>query len=95
MIHFHLFLVNILLSMAVPLLLCWAQLHQLQTGLKKGRGCLQRFSSMLIYSLIQTPVVSVMQESSNGRKGTVSYGSNDRGKADSEVGAMYAPEANC
>lgn len=50
---------------------------------------------MLIYSLIQTPVVSVMQESSNGRKGTVSYGSNDRGKADSEVGAMYAPEANC
>lgn len=85
LIHFHLLLVNILLCMTVPALSCWLRLHQSQTGLKKSKGCLQRSSSMLIYSLIQTPVVSVRQESSNGRKGTISYGSNDRGRADSEV----------
>lgn len=44
---------------------------------------------MLIYSLIQTPVVSVMEESSNGRKGTISYGSNDTGRADCEVQPMF------
>lgn len=80
LIHFHLLLVNILLCMAVPEL-CWAWLHQLENRLKKGRGCPQRSSCMLIYCLIQAPVVSVMQESSNGRKGTIIYGSNYKRKS--------------
>ena len=96
-IHFHLLLVKVLLCMALPALSCWSWLHQLLNRLRKGSSCIQRPWSMSIYTLIQAPVVSVKQESSNWRKSTITIKVKGQITEEEETVkyCLCLPEANC